>query len=73
MISDRSQTLRLRWLAARNDRTCNELSDFAGARYISPGTEHADCYFSAASSPKSRDKPTAVPAPHRALPFSHHR
>jgi hypothetical protein len=27
MISDRSQTLRLRWLAAHNDRTCNELSD----------------------------------------------
>jgi hypothetical protein len=27
MISDRSQTLRSRWLAARNNRTCDELFD----------------------------------------------
>ncbi len=27
MISDRSHHLRFRWLAARNDRTCNELFD----------------------------------------------
>ena len=26
-ISDRSHPLRARWLAARNDRTCNELFD----------------------------------------------